>query len=67
MAVKCCSCNYVMSTKQEIQSAIIKAGFDIRDIFFGGLVQNALAGHLNSGRNAIKCPRCGEKGRFEDV
>lgn len=70
MTLRCCNCDYKMRTNQEIQSAIVKAGFDLKDfIALLGLlgVAGVYAVHLNTGPNAIKCPKCGEIGRFEDV
>ena len=67
MAVRCCNCGYTMRTNQEIQSAIVKAFYDLKTWIFAifGPV-GITSGHLNTGPYAIKCPKCGEKGRFED-
>ena len=67
MAIRCCNCDYLMRTNQEIQSAVVKAGFDLKDWLFWIGTSYLMAGHLNTGGNAVKCPKCGEIGRFEDI
>jgi predicted nucleic-acid-binding Zn-ribbon protein len=61
MAVKCLKCGYEMSTWQEAMSALSKRTIDKRPP-----VEKVFAGHLNTGSNAVPCPKCGAKGHFED-
>ena len=67
MAIRCCNCDYTMRTNQEIQSALVKANFDLKEWFISICTMNFVAGHLNTGSYAVKCPKCGETGRFEDI
>jgi len=60
-----------MKTNQEIQSAIIKLGYDITNWLsaitpFAGSV-SLFAGHLNTGREAVPCPKCDAKHSWEDI
>lgn len=78
MAARCLNCGYTMRTNQEIQSAILatfhtlvdaakELGADIvRSLLLavgGGLV----AAPLNVSSRPVLCPKCGAKGRWEDV
>lgn len=53
MAIRCCNCDYLMRTNQEIQSAVVKAGFDLKDWLFWIGTSYLMAGHLNTGGNAV--------------
>jgi len=72
MSVKCLKCGYEMSTYQEVTSALSHLASGI----FGssaGAKGSCAAGFLGGLMNqkvgtseGVKCPKCGEVGRWED-
>lgn len=69
MSVKCLNCGYEMSTYQEVTSTLahIASGFlkgssnDNKKSILGGIMNQEVG---NS--KGVKCPNCGEVGRWED-
>ena len=82
MAAKCLNCGYVMSTNQEIQSAVYAGikGVGSYALDFLKAVASAakevakVVGPMTVGAvagplnsHSIKCPKCGESERWSDV
>ena len=78
MAVKCLNCGYEMSTYQEVTSTLAHIasgifgstiGQNTRNNKVSGLSCGFLGGFMNQGlgtSKGVKCPKCGEIGRWED-
>ncbi|NFE74690.1 hypothetical protein FC758_12375 [Clostridium botulinum] len=65
MAVKCLNCGYEMSTYQEVTSTLSH----ITSGIFGKSRENVFGGVMNQEigtSRGVKCPKCGEVGRWED-
>ncbi len=79
MAARCLNCGYTMRTNQEIQSAILatfhtlvdaakELGAEIVRSLLGAVGGvGAVAAPLNVSSRPVPCPKCGAKGRWEDV
>jgi len=67
MAMKCLNCGYEMSTAQEVQSTALHVAQGILSVIQP--IAGAVAGTANSSlgkSKGVKCPNCGEYGRWTD-
>lgn len=69
MAVKCLNCDYEMSTEEEVKSALVHVFSGIFGVLAGPTTQGILGPVMNQqigNSKGVKCPNCGEIGRWED-